>query len=464
MSPLRVEADKPDKPPAKPTAFASAAKHVRKLFARLSDANSVAAFVTLAVRTGGAGVGFLSHIFFARLLGTQGYGLFSFAWTWVIILGTLSHLGLSTSATRFVAQYVEKHRLRRAQSFTRFASIFVFLFGCLVAAAFMAVTALVIGEWYASPDFAPLVVAAACIPVFAMGEMLRGVARGFGWNVLAYSPSFLERPLVIITLTLLVVVAGVTVRPETLMIISLVALLTTLGLQWLRIARRTKDTSTGRMHTTHGRYWLATSAPLVFVDAYYLIISHTDIVILKAFVSDAEIAVYFAAAKIAALVFFFQMAAGSAAARPFAQAHTNGDNGRIADLSRQFALWSFLPTLACAIFLVVLGKQVLHLFGPDFTSGYPVLVILLSGLVVQAAIGPVRFAMAMTGLQKSLSVVMAVSALANIAMNVVLIPRLGAIGAAVATAISTVGFSITLAVIVRARLGFWPWIFAKRRG
>ena len=60
---------------------------------------------TFAVRVAGAGLAFLSQIVLARLLGAYDYGIYSVAWTFVIVLGVMACGGFSTSASRFIPQY-----------------------------------------------------------------------------------------------------------------------------------------------------------------------------------------------------------------------------------------------------------------------------------------------------------------------------------------------------------------------
>ena len=95
--------------------------------------------------------------------------------------------------------------------------------------------------------------------------------------------------------------------------------------------------------------------------------------------------------------------------------------------------YSALIIFACiAIFRV----ELLHLFGKSFTAGAPALLILAVGHLVNAATGPTGILLTMTGKQKW-EVANTISMVAfNFLLNLVFIPTMGLIGAAIATAVS----------------------------
>ena len=97
--------------------------------------------------------------------------------------------------------------------------------------------------------------------------------------------------------------------------------------------------------------------------------------------------------------------------------------------------------------------MLLRLFGPGFDVARPALLILAGAQLVNALAGSVGILMSMTGHQNAVSVVLAFAAALNVGLNFALIPRYGLIGAAVATGLATVAWNVTLAVLVRRRLG-----------
>ncbi|MBO6511096.1 MAG: oligosaccharide flippase family protein, partial [Roseibium sp.] len=72
-----------------------------------SDRNAAGrmAVATFAVRVAGAALAYLSQIILARLMGAHDYGIYSVAWTVIIVLGVMACGGFSSSASRFIPQY-----------------------------------------------------------------------------------------------------------------------------------------------------------------------------------------------------------------------------------------------------------------------------------------------------------------------------------------------------------------------
>ena len=86
--------------------------------------------------------------------------------------------------------------------------------------------------------------------------------------------------------------------------------------------------------------------------------------------------------------------------------------------------------------------------------------ILAAGNVINALSGSVGYLLVMSGHERLVARVFAAVAALNIVLNTVLIPRIGAPGAATATAVSMALWNLTLIVLVRNRLDINSTVFA----
>ena len=157
---------------------------------------------------------------------------------------------------------------------------------------------------------------------------------------------------------------------------------------------------------------------------------------------------------------FFAVA--STSAHRFSEYHVTGEHEKLAGFVANTVRWTFWPSLILAIVLVVLGKFILSLFGDGFTQGYPLLCVLVIGLVVRSSIGPSERLLNMIGRQKMCAVVYAGAFATNLVLCFVLIPRFGLMGAAIATVTAILLESGFLILAVRKQLGINVFVFARR--
>src|SRR5690606_29684869 len=116
-------------------------------------------------------------------------------------------------------------------------------------------------------------------------------------------------------------------------------------------------------------------------------------------------------------------------------------------------VWTFWPSVLMALGVLVIGKPMLMLFGPGFTAGYPLLFVLVLGVVARASVGPAESLLTMSGNQNICAVVYAVTLAVNIGLSVLLIPQWGLWGAATAMAVCMACEAALLSFIAWRRLG-----------
>jgi O-antigen/teichoic acid export membrane protein len=87
--------------------------------------------------------------------------------------------------------------------------------------------------------------------------------------------------------------------------------------------------------------------------------------------------------------------------------------------------------------------------------------ILALGLLARAAIGPIERLLNMLGEQRICAMVYAGAFAVNLGLCVILIPRWGMAGAAVATASALIIESILLYIVTKRRLGFHVFVLGR---
>src|SRR6187551_640187 len=106
-------------PIAHPSPLAGLIARVKAMLADRSDsrmAQLVAGKVFL-VRVGSALLALVSQVLLARWMGRFEFGIYIYVWTWVLMIGALSDVGLSSAARRFIPEYTELDESDRLRGF-----------------------------------------------------------------------------------------------------------------------------------------------------------------------------------------------------------------------------------------------------------------------------------------------------------------------------------------------------------
>jgi O-antigen/teichoic acid export membrane protein len=107
---------------------------------------------------------------------------------------------------------------------------------------------------------------------------------------------------------------------------------------------------------------------------------------------------------------------------------------------------------------VLFSNQVLGLFGEEFLAAKGAMVVLILGQLVNVGAGSVGYLMQMTGHQNQCAMVFGSCAGMNVVLNIILIPTLGVLGAAIATAFTRSLWNIWLHQLVVKYIGVQPSI------
>jgi O-antigen/teichoic acid export membrane protein len=433
--------------------FARAITRVKAILSERSDsrlAQLVAGKVFL-VRVANAMLALVSQVLLARWMGSFEFGIFIYAWTWVLMIGALSDMGLSSAARRFVPEYTESKAFDKLRGFLSGSRWLAFAIATAIGGA-GAFGVMLLEPWLDNFVVIPLYLACVMIPIYGLVQVQAGIAQSYDWPNLAFLPFYIIRTSAIIILMGIAWLAGAPTDAPTAMYISIITIYgVTIG-QLYVLDRRLKKKVPPGPKTYEPKIWLATSLPIFAVEGLYLLLTYVDILALEHFRSPDEVAVYYAAARLLAIVAFVYFAIAGATTHKFTQYHVSGDRERLASFFRETIKWTFWPSLAICVAILVCGKPLLRLFGAGFDAGYDVMFILAIGMLARAAVGPAERLLIMLGDRKQCMAIYALAFVVNLALCFVLIPHLGIEGAAASISTALVVESIWLYFVVRRRL------------
>jgi O-antigen/teichoic acid export membrane protein len=436
-----------------PARLAPLVARIKAVLADPSDmrAAQIAAGNVFLVRVLSAVIALGSQVLLARWMGRFEYGVFIYVLTWVMMIGSVSDMGLSSSARRFIPEYTERGQWAQLRGFLSGSCWLAFGIATAIAAA----GALIV--YILTPRLDPFVVlplylACATIPVWGLGQIQTGIAQSYEWPNLALVPFYIVRQ---VAMTLIVGAAWLFGAPTGAVFAMIAAWATswlvTLGQGvWLKQRLRRKVAAGPRQHDVPT--WLGTSLPIFVVEGFYLLLTYVDILALEHLASPQEVATYYAGARLLAVVAFVYNAISGATTHKFTQYYVARDSARLQQFFTETARWTFWPSLALCAAILALGKPLLALFGAGFEVGYDAMLILSVGMLARAAVGPAERLLNMLGDRKPCALIYALAFAVNLVLCFALIPRFGIEGAAAATSSALTIESILLYVTVRRRL------------
>jgi O-antigen/teichoic acid export membrane protein len=196
---------------------------------------------------------------------------------------------------------------------------------------------------------------------------------------------------------------------------------------------------------------------MLLTAATFELMSWTDTLLCGYYLDEAAVGRYRLAFRFAALLTLGQTAINAALAPKLARTHSSGDTAGLIGMLSRVSRWNWAIALSGAAFLLLAGPGLLAWFGAEEGAASTTLRILLIGAAFNAVSGPVLTLMNMTGAERRARDIVAVSAVLNLGLNVLWIPRFGIVGAAWATTLSTVLWNGWAMVWVWRERRIWTW-------
>jgi len=383
--------------------------------------------------------GFGVRLVIARYGATADYGIFSLALTVLNIAAMFSALGLSRGTTRYIAYFRGKGDAARVRS-TISTSIKLSAAASIVISIIVFLAAEPIAsKVFHTPELAlPLRIFAAGVPFFTLIHMLVSIFRGFD----RIEPMVIFEYLILNVLFLgflsLIVVGGMPIT--TLYYAYLVALVITFSALAAYTARRLpRETGSAspsnNQPVTKELMWF--SLPLLGVAMFHMIIGWTDTLMLGYFKTPEIVGLYNAASPLgrfiseplSALVLIYAPVATGLFSR-----------NKMSELKTTYAIstkWLIFITMPIFLVLFLFPEAVLGLFfGADYMPAAAALRILSLGFIISNLLGPNGAMLLAMGHPRFLMWTNLAAAVLNIVLNILLIPPLGIVGAAIASATS----------------------------
>lgn len=400
---------------------------------------------------------FLLTIVLARVLGAEAFGAYAFALAVIMLIAIPALVGVPELMVRETAKAQTKEDWALLQGLWQWGHKVVLYFSVIVAVlGFLA--AVLFFDIKEDPRTQAILVGLLVIPIMALVNVKSACVRGLRHTVLGQLPENIIRPAFLLLLIFLVPLYTEVNEPVSVMAFYVISALLSLFVSVL-LFKKLKPLSVFEVKNPKFEIdlWRKAVMPLALISGLQVINSYADIIILGLFRADDEVGVYRAVVQLSLLVSFGLQAINQVLHPHFSRLYTLGDQYKLQKLVTVSARIILMISLPPVVLFVFYGADILTLlFGDPFYIGGLALAVLAVGQLVNATMGSVGALLNMTGHERYTVRGVAIAAISNIVLNIILIPPYGMAGAAISTAVSMALWNILLRYYVQKKLNIEP--------
>ena len=420
----------------------------------------------LVAQCGNLVFAFCFSLIVGRLFHAQGTGTFFEALAIFIIASNVSDLGADDGLAWAVPRLRSAQRTADVRRLLPIACIPVLvLSSCLAVALFLAadpIAHLFTHGLHETHLRSFIRILAPFVPIAALVQVVLPGTRGFDrvwplagiWLFLTPLLRVVLLPVLVVAGAGLVAVAYAWAVPTMLGGVALVWVL------WKLAEQEHRSTANGSPPVARGvlakEFWIF-SAPRAVAALCQMTVVWLDVLLVGYFISLRMAGVYGAASRYLVALNFCTVAVGSTIAPQVSRLIALGRQIEFQRLYQTATAWIMAVTWPAALILAVFSSFFMRLFGPEFGVGHTALTILALTMLYVAATGNNLGILVVSGRTATSLWIGMVTLCLNVALNLVLIPRVGINGAAVAWAISLVVSNTLISLILYRAYSLHPF-------
>lgn len=415
------------------------------------------ASIVLAGKVAGRGLHLLTQVVLARVLGPAQYGLYAIGWTILRIGGVVAPLGLHNGVISFGTPRwaTDRPTLKRLVTaalgisflFGGFLSLWLWFMADTIAAVFFhkpQLAALLKGFALGLPFSSVLIVAAACTRT--RKKMLPSVIS-----------EEVGQPLVQLGFVSLALGLGWGLKGAVGATVSSFVVASILALFFVRLLVGTSGIVPAARERLVGGM-LGFAVPTALAGTLSIVNHWADRLLLGGLRPSAEVGIYQAASQLS-IIFAIILSGFSTAFSPLiADYFERTEYSSLRSIFATSTRWGLYISTPLFLLMVTHPQDILTaLFGDRYGSAHTALSILCVGQFINMATGAVGTVIILTRRQMAWIWISATGLFLNISLNLLWIPSRGAVGAALATALSTAVLYISATLYVRFKMNLSPY-------
>ena len=402
----------------------------------------------LGIRAIGIVLSYSISVFIARSFNSSVLGLYSICISIFMIISTFGTLGLDLNTVKFysTASYKNNRRLffriiLKSFLLSSFLSFIVFLLREFIAIEFFEIP---------KPELINyLNWVLLSIPFWSITLICSGIFRAkkkiFTFTFLSQTSRYFFIFLILIGLSFLSKSPIIIVKAHFLgiFITSLIALILVI----LKLENGNEKT----LINSWG--FVRESIPMMLSSSILILLGWIDTFILGIFETESNVGIYNVCLKIATFSTLTLLAINSILAPKIAKSYKEDKDEHYKRLIQFSTKINFYLSSFVILLILVFNKLLLGIFGDEYLIGTIILVLLCLGQIVNSFSGSVGIILQMIGKQKVYQNFILIALFINIIFNLILTPKFGSKGTAIATIISMMFWNIGSAIYLKKTQG-----------
>ncbi len=412
-----------------------------------------AAFASLAAKLVGGVVGLGSQFVLALVLGPSIFGDYMYVGSWIALLVAFTTLGFDSASLRFVPMYTVRSQWSELRAFLLRSAHWT---ACSSVVAACGLAGMI---WLLGDRIQPALRSAfyvGCV-ILAADSMVRVTAfqvQAFHRTCWAQGVLGTIRPLVTTIGVASLLLAGVAFTTTAVPALTVQLLSSVIAFGLVAFVLRRSIPTEARRSTPkfESKRWTKTGLVLLAVAIMMQVLRRLDGLMLGYYLGTEQAGYYLVASSLAMQVTFGLNIVNVITAPRISELYCQRRLNELRRVGKHAVCGALIFAIPIFVILLLWGPWILGLYGPGFSQAALPLFILATGQLINAAVGPVGLFLTMTDRQRIAAGVLVVVVIINAALNMILIPSFGLVGAATATAITTVGWNLTMLIQIRRML------------
>lgn len=380
---------------------------------------------------------FAARVIVARYLTQSEYGIFSLLVIILAVFTMLSSLGLQQGATRYIAFFKAKGDAEKVRGVI-FSSIQI----AVIASIALAIVAFLSSDLISQKIFhmeelaTPLKILSVTIPFIVLIGILASIFRGFARvTVQVYFQDILRNVLFVLFLAISIFL-GLAFRGVIYAYLASIVLTCAVFIAYAIKRPPLSIKGKGGINPV-AKELLFFSFPLLGASMLHQIMLYTDTLMLGYFKTSQVVGLYNAALPLAQSILILFGSMGAIYIPLISEAYSKNLLVEMRRIYQVLTKWIFSATLPLFLVLFLFPETVLgFFFGTKYIEAAPALQILSIGLIFQTFLGAGGLTLIVIGKPRLLTWATLIAASLNVILNAILIPPMGIVGAAIASAVS----------------------------